>query len=390
MRIGIMGGTFFPIHNGHLKMAEAALVQYSLDKIWFMPNKIPPHKSNPRIEEMTKHRVAMVELAIEKHASFEYQPYEIEKDDISYSYQTLLYFKNRYPEDEFFFIIGADSLYTFDTWRCPDVIAKLCTLVVACRDQKGPKEMRRQAEYLTEIYNANICFLDMPFANVSSTEIRNALYENKYLQSMLPGRVFAYIVEQELFYPQMIKDFMRQLKEVLDENRYLHSLGVMKTAALLAKRYEQDVIRIMTAGLLHDCAKCIPGREKIWLCEKVNIPMTAIEKRNPGLLHAKLGAYLAKTKYGINDEEILNAIWYHCTGRPQMSLFDKIIYVADYMEPNRDKAPNLANIRELAYVDLDACLVEILKQTLDYLNNGKITVDPMTAKTYDYYNNTQE
>ena len=141
------------------------------------------------------------------------------------------------------------------------------------------------------------------------------------------------------------------------------------------------------AGLLHDCAKCIPADEKIRMCKEHEIPVTDIEYANPGLLHAKLGAYLAEEKYGILDPVILDAIRYHTTGRPEMTLMDKIIYISDYMEPGRKELPNMNDVRYLAFHDIDACLYRILHDSLEYLNSTGKPLDPMTAETCQYYEN---
>lgn len=182
-----------------------------------------------------------------------------------------------------------------------------------------------------------------------------------------------------------IKVYQKKLKREMNENRYEHTLGVMYTCGSLAMRYGADIRQAMLAGLLHDCAKCIPNDKKIKLCEKHNIQMTEVERRNPFLLHAKLGAFLAMHEYEIHDKEIISAILNHTTGKPAMSLLDKIVYVADYIEPGRNKAENLPEIRRLAFVDLDETLYQILHDTLEYLEEGEGETDEMTRKAYEYY-----
>ena len=171
----------------------------------------------------------------------------------------------------------------------------------------------------------------------------------------------------------------------MDDGRYQHTLGVMYTCAALAMRYEYDIQKAELAGLLHDCAKCIPNGKKLKLCEKHNIQMTETERRNPFLLHAKLGAFLAMEQYGVHDKEIISAILNHTTGKPNMSLLDKIVYVADYIEPRRSKAENLPEVRKLAFLNLDKALYKILSDTLSYLDKGSGEIDEMTVKAYEYY-----
>lgn len=182
-----------------------------------------------------------------------------------------------------------------------------------------------------------------------------------------------------------IKDLKKDLKREMDDSRFEHTLGVMYTCSALAMRYGYDLDKAMLAGLMHDCAKCMPNAKKLKMAEKNHLEISDLERKNPFMLHAKLGALLAKKKYDIEDEEILNAIRWHTTGRPNMTLLDKIVYVADYIEPKRDKAPNLPVIRQMAFVDLDRALLKILEDTLGYLGDSEENVDSMTRKTYEFY-----
>lgn len=178
----------------------------------------------------------------------------------------------------------------------------------------------------------------------------------------------------------------KQLKKKMDDDRYTHTLGVAYTSACLAMRYGYSHEKAYLAGLLHDCAKCIDNNKKLELCEKNHIEVNDVEKGNPFLLHAKLGSFLAKAKYEIDDEEILSAIRWHTTGHPGMTMLEKIVFVADYIEPNRKKQPNLDEVRALCFQDLDKGVKKILSDTLDYLHSKKDPIDEMTQQTYDYYN----
>jgi len=177
----------------------------------------------------------------------------------------------------------------------------------------------------------------------------------------------------------------KSIKKVQDSKRYEHTLGVAYTAAALAMRYEEDILNAQIAGFLHDCAKCLKEEKIIDICEMNNLPISEVERRNPYLLHAKAGAVLAKEKYSIENEDILNAIYYHTTGRPGMSQLEKIIFIADYMEPGRKNAPNLAYIRKMAFDDLDKTLCKILWDTLAYLKESGGEIDPSTEITWNYY-----
>lgn len=183
----------------------------------------------------------------------------------------------------------------------------------------------------------------------------------------------------------LIKQIQKDLKRKLDKQRYAHTIGVMYTSAALAMRYSYDINKAMLAGLLHDCAKCIPSDKKIKLCIKHNIKMTELEKRNPYLLHSKLGAYIAENRYKIEDKDIISAIINHTTGKPEMTVLEKIIFISDYIEPQRNKAKNLKEIRVMAYQDLDKTVAVIMRDTLEYLNLISGEIDPTTVLAYDYY-----
>lgn len=199
MKIGIMGGTFDPIHNGHLMLGRYARDLFNLDEIWFMPNGNPPHKADESIESQTKHRVEMVGLAIQEEKQFVLELYEVNRKEVNYSYLTMEHFKEIYPEHEFYFIIGADSLFTLEKWKCPDRLLKTCVVLAAYRDGKSQEEMESQIEYLNQKYSADIRLLNTPDVDISSTEIRDRLKEDAYIRSIVPSAVYHYIMENHLF-----------------------------------------------------------------------------------------------------------------------------------------------------------------------------------------------
>ncbi|MCI9388035.1 MAG: bis(5'-nucleosyl)-tetraphosphatase (symmetrical) YqeK [Lachnospiraceae bacterium] len=188
-----------------------------------------------------------------------------------------------------------------------------------------------------------------------------------------------------------MKKIKKYLKKHLTKERYQHTLGVAHTAVAMAMRYNPDtsnaefIKRAETAGLLHDCAKCMDNDKKIKICEKNNIPCSDFEISHPYLLHGKVGAYIAQNKFDILDEDILQAITWHTTGRPEMSLLEKIIFIADYIEPSRNPIPELDVIRQLAFVDIDKAMEKILSNTLKFLEKKGNPMDKMTQITYDSY-----
>ncbi len=177
----------------------------------------------------------------------------------------------------------------------------------------------------------------------------------------------------------------KKLKKYLDKDRLLHTLGVMYTASALAMAHGADIEQAQIAGLLHDCAKCISNKKKLKLCMKNQIELSPSEKQNTFLIHAKLGAYIAKEQYKVSDAEVLSAIRWHTTGKEDMTKLEKIVYIADYIEPGRDKAPHLSWVRKIAFMDLDECMYYILKDSLNYLERNTKVIDPATQKAFYYY-----
>jgi predicted HD superfamily hydrolase involved in NAD metabolism len=188
-----------------------------------------------------------------------------------------------------------------------------------------------------------------------------------------------------------MKKIRKYLKNHLTKDRYNHTLGVAYTAVSMAMRYNPDtsndefIKRTEIAGLLHDCAKCMDNDKKLRICDRNKIPYSNFEAENAYLLHGRVGAFIAMTKFDIDDEEILNAIEWHTTGRPDMSLLEKIVFVADYIEPSRKPIPELDEIRQLAFIDIDKAMVKILENTLKHLNETGASIDKMTQFTYDSY-----
>lgn len=177
----------------------------------------------------------------------------------------------------------------------------------------------------------------------------------------------------------------KKVRHSVSEHRFVHTLGVAYTAAALAMRYEYDINHAMTAGILHDCAKSMTEGDLIKWCEKNKMDITDVERLNPSLLHAKVGSIIAEKKYGVKDTEIISAIKYHTTGKPDMTTLEKIIYIADYIEPNRKELEGIAEIRKIAFTDIDKALLMILKSSLTYLKEKGSLIDSLTQETYDFY-----
>ena len=391
MRIGIYGGTFNPIHNTHIDIARAALEQFSLDKVYFLVAGNPPHKDTAEnIPDAC--RLEMVKLAIANQPKIAIDEREIYRTGKSYSYISLTEIKEENPTDDIFFIMGSDSLLYFKNWVKPDVISNCATILVAPRLGDDMDVLNDAINECKDLFSGDFFLIDYKANGLASSVIRQDFYTDKSVREWLDSKVEEYIIEHNLYSPYSYHydDILRLSQEMnkeLKSSRYVHTLGVATTAYSLALKWNYPAYTAMVAGILHDCAKCISDEKRISVCEKNNIPIRDIEYKYPHLLHGKVGAFYCKNKYDVFDDQIAHAIEVHTTGCPGMNLLDKIIFVADYIEPGRDKQPRLDILRSVAYEDLDKCVFMILEDTVNYLNENPEMVDSTTIDTYNYYLN---
>lgn len=396
-KIGIMGGTFNPIHNGHLYLAREALKQLELDEVFWLVSGTSPHKDNEILSRATRRE--MVSLAITGMEHMVLCDYEIKKEAKGYTYETLEALQQLYPDSIFYFIMGEDSLRAFDTWKCPERIAKVSNIAIAIRSDAELTQL--DINRRTESVNAEITRLHKLFTTgyhllhtqnipISSSALRLMLKNKESISSYVPDTVDQFIQERHLYTPEkrydkLIAEILPKLEKKLKPSRYLHTLGVMETAASLAMRYSYPVSKARIAGLLHDCAKCYNEKQLLQICKKNHLPVTKAEADSPHLLHAKVGAFFAESIYHVQDKEILHAIAVHTTGEPGMGLLDQIIFTADYIEPNRSRAVRLDEIREVAFFDLRLAVAMILSDTIGYLKKNRSRLDVKTVDTYNSF-----
>ncbi len=394
-KIGIMGGTFNPIHNGHLAIAEEAKEQFGLEEIWFLPSKKPPHKRNEIIAE-NEMRMDMVALAIKPYPFFVMSDLEMNREGYSYTADTLQELVNRYPEDSFYFIVGSDSLHYMEKWYMPEQIFQLCTVLVAPRLPATLEADERQKEKLEAEYDAHIHFIRMEPLEIASSGLLKLFQEGQDISPFVPASVEEYIKQNKLYgyhtkrtevpHKWDLVELQKLLKKELTPRRYVHTLGVMHTALSLAMCYGENPEKAKEAGLLHDCAKCLSDTQLLAECAKNGLFITEKERQYPYLLHGKLGAYYARKRFGVENEDILNAICYHTTGRPKMSQLEKIVFIADYIEPGRNEIPGLKEIRDIVFQNLDGAVFMALKNTIQYINEtNPESLDYTAVEAYEYY-----
>ncbi len=403
-KIGIMGGTFNPIHLSHIMIAGRALEYLKLDKILFMPSKLPAHKDNDELVS-EKDRNAMVKMAIKDYPGFEFSDYEMKRDGYTYTADTIEHLTHENPDVRYYFILGGDSLAQFEKWHKPEYILEHCALVCAPRisDAVGLKgnneEFIKIAKHLVEkftrkrdngsVFVPEIHFIPGPLVSISSSDVRNHIKCGMSITGMVPAGVDGYIVENGLYTDAFFESIKQDLQKTLTPKRYKHVINVAETAFKLALSYGVDPVKAYTAGLLHDCAKFYSDEEILKEAEKYGIVPEPAELATPcNLLHSKVGSFIAAEKYCIEERDILDAIYYHTTGRPGMSILEEIIYAADILEPGRDMAytPSLDILRSEASYDLDMVVYQLLENVVPYLKEKcKDSICTMTLDTYEYY-----
>lgn len=386
-KIGILGGTFNPIHNGHLALASAAMEQYDLEEVWLMPSKLPPHKSHfAMLSE--EHRLKMTALAAKTNEKFTVSDFELQREGLTFTADTLELLTEKYPDVRFYFIVGGDSLVKFSLWRRPERILELATLLGAGRAGIETEKVNLAALTLRKQYpSADIGTVELLDYPISSNEIRTAFYagEPVRVKEYIPDEVYGYMMEHRLFSKVTFAELDEEMQRILPRKRYLHSVAVAHLAAAYAVSLGHNPEKELIAGILHDCAKAYSDEQLVADCDKFGISVTNVERRNGFLLHAKLGAYYAKKQYFISDEEILSAICYHTTGRPGMTDLEKAVFLADYLEPFRTQPtkPDLNEIRRIAFEDIDKAVYLALKNTLRYLNETGQEMDMTTVETFE-------
>lgn len=390
----ILGGSFNPFHNGHEAMLKAAMDELHPDECILMPAKKPPHK--PSYNYVTDDdRLGMLQAYAQNHPGIIVDTTELYMDGFTYTANTLSLLAEKCPDKEFIFLIGGDSIKNFANWYKPDVIVKHASLAICAREEVDPEEIREIVNNLKLQFGGEYHILNFKEIDVSSTEIREAVEDGKDISALVPAEIAEYIVSHRLYLnhdgmPEL-SFLCEEMKKSLKPSRYRHSIGVMQTAKELAEIYGCDVKKAEIAGILHDCAKYMHPDELENLCRQNNVELSKTEclddTTRSSLLHSKAGMILARNIYNVQDEEILSSIFYHTVGKPDMTMLEKIIFVADFIEPGRTQPckPDLSYLRELVKTDIDRTIYYICQNTVDYLVKSGRAVDDNTTKTLEFY-----
>ena len=372
--------------------ARQAAEALKLDKLLLIPTRVPPHKALTEDVAGPEHRLEMTRFAVQAlnlDGVAEASDLELRREGKSYTLDTLREIRALYPKGELFLLLGTDMFLTFHQWRHPEEIAKLCTLCAFHRsalDSAG--DFASQKRRLERKFGAHVKFVDLQeVVDISSTRLRQMLPAGQGREFLAPA-VYGCILREGLYGTNAdlrrlsLEDLRCVALSMLDPRRIPHVLGTEETAAALALRWGADEESARRAALLHDCTKNFDKELQLALCRQYGIEPDAAERREGKLLHAITGAAVAYADFGVSGE-VRDAIRWHTTGKADMTLLEKIIYLADYIEPTRDFC-DLTELRRLAFEDLDGALLLGFTMAVEDLAKKGMPVHPNSVLARDY------
>ena len=391
MKIGIYGGTFNPPHLGHMAAAQTAIAALNLDKLLLVPAAIPPHKALPQGTPAPEHRLAMVEKMADamRLPAVEVCPIELHRQGPSYTSDTLEELRARYPGAELWLLVGTDMFLTLHLWHQPEEIFRLAGVCAFGRTERdGEAVFAPQRDYLAHTFGARLTTITLPgLVDISSTRLRELLGRGEGREYLLPA-VYGYILMNRLYGTSAdlkhleLPELRACSYSMMRAKRVPHVIGVEEEAAKLALRWGADPVLARRAGVLHDCTKYLELPEQLELCQTYGVELDELERQAVKLLHAKTGACIARAVFGEPDA-VYQAIFWHTTAKADMTTLEKILYVADYMEPNRD-FEGVERLRKLAYEDLDKALLLGVEMTIREMEEKKRVIHPKTIQARDY------
>jgi len=387
-RIGIYGGAFNPFHTGHLAAAKYAVSALGLDRLILIPTGDSPHKKMPPDSPTSHQRLEMLRLAVESEPKITVSDIEIQRPGKSYTVDTISQLRIHYPNAQLILCMGTDMFLSFLNWREPERILRNVSLGVFHRGCKAEDEvLSAQTERMRGI-GAEIFLLDNPVTDISSTQLRRML-TFQCAAPLLPGCVSDYIQNNGLYGSNCalqglsLKELETVVVGLLKPERVAHVLGCRDTAVKLAKHWGADETDAARAALLHDITKALDGPLQLTLSAQYGIILDKFSQKHSKTLHARTGSFVAQRVFGENPA-VVAAIRSHTTGKPAMNMLEKIIYVADYMEPNRD-FPGVDRLRNLAYTDMNGALRLGLTMTVELLKKQGRDVSPESIEALNYY-----
>jgi nicotinate-nucleotide adenylyltransferase len=403
MKLGIYGGSFSPPHAGHFKSALHFYDHCRLDKLLIMPAGIPPHK-DARHMASPEMRLSMLRLcfAPEKIGGrqIEICDFELKNSGKSYTYLTLEHFASE--ENELYLLVGSDMFLTLDRWNRPETIFRLATIVLNPREACPPSEEFEKKKALYEkSYGARILFSDYAPVEISSSALRGLLEEGKKeAQKDLDSDVYAFLLENKLYgSAATIEALKKDLEGSLSKKRLEHVLSVEKEVCRMATLFSLDkaqTLDLRRAALLHDLTHEKSFEEQKALFALYGYPFTKEDENSPAVLHQTTGALVAADKYGVSPE-CAAAIACHTTGKEEMTLLEKLLCLADFIEETREY-PACVGLRDYFYsifpatpekarIHLDACMVIYFESTVKHLEEKGAYIHPQTLAAWNFLKN---
>lgn len=382
MNIGIFGGTFNPVHNGHIHLAGCYKEALGLDKILFIPTATPPHKMAADLASDAD-RLAMLKMALTGLQGFALSDMELERQGKSYTYDTLVAYKQQHPADQIFLIVGSDMFLSFHEWYRFEEMLDMAILCTAARNtEDSVAEMKQYACQTLHLEEGRYLISKFPVVIAASTTIRNRLRAGESIADMVPEDVERYLYEKGIYYASATEHYRALLSYRLSQKRAYHSLCVADSAKKLAERYGGDPEQAYTAGLLHDIMREEPPARQLQLLAETGIILTSLEKDAVSLYHAMSGAVYCRDTLGIRDQAVLDAVRYHTTGRAHMSLLEQIVFVADIISADRNY-PDVNVTRRKAEQSLTDALRYGLAFTVNNLTSMGVPVHSDTLEAYE-------
>ena len=384
-RIGIFGGSFDPPHIGHIQAAQAAVRALKLDRLLLVPANQPPHKQPS--SAAPSQRLELLRFACGGDPCLQVSDLEICRGGVSYTVDTVETVRAQYPNAEIFLLMGSDMFLSFASWKCQEEILQNAALGVFYRGAKKERAEVATQKAALEAAGHRVHLIENDVVDISSTQLRRML-AFQCADDFLPDGVGDYIRENGLYHVNAdwknlsLPELEKVATSLLKKSRVAHVLGCREAAVALAKRWGADETDAARAALLHDVTKALDGPLQLTLCRCYGKVLDDFSVRYPKTLHALTGSLVAERIFGEN-EAVVAAIECHTTGKAAMNLLEKIIYVADYMEPNRD-FPGVDRLRQLAFSDMDEALRCGLEMTLEHLKNQGAEVSPASRQALEY------
>ena len=374
-RLGVLGGTFDPIHWGHISLARVAMGKERLDGVILLPMGRPAHRE---AEADAADRLAMCRLAAAGEPGLTVSQAGM-ANGVRYTVDTLGPLRREFPDAAFTMILGADKLLSLPYWHGADQLFSACDFLCFPRAGVAAEEA---IEHVSAA-GARVKLLRVPGTPYASSLIRAQTYAYEDAPGLNP-RVLCYMAEKGLYQ----KDLIPKLRPMMNPRRFEHTLGVRKEAVRLANRHWVAIQRSALAGLLHDCAKGMPVEEMSRIARENNLVEDENMLSSGAMLHGPVGAYVAQKQFGVRDLEVLNAIRSHTIGRPGMTMLELCIFVADATEPGREDYEGLREIRALAEESLPAAALYSMRTTQEFLRRTNRPFFPVAQETMKYLEGT--